>query len=230
MKNTVAALMLSAGLLTGNLFGAAIVKVNLDSGDVGVLKNSDGTTNLTAGNVNVAGDGAVVQLGYFSGATSDNNNFVGNFVPITGQGSANFGKAPDFNTTIGDFGLGADSPGSINLSVIFDSAASLLNLPQVGTVLSLRIYNGTTLANSSHFMLLSNNAWKWKDFRDSTDPGSNLNMSLADTGTRYQTASFTATGVSSPATPSANLPVPEPSTAALALFGAIPVFMRRRKV
>lgn len=229
MKITVAALVLSVGLLTGNLFGAAIVKVNLDSGDVGVLKNVDGTSNLTAGNVNVAGDGAVIQLGYFSGATSDNNNFVGNFVPITGQGSANFGKSADFNTTVGDFGLGSDSPGSFNLSVIFDSTASLLNLPQIGTVLSLRIFNNTTLANSSHFMLLSNNAWKWKDFRDSTDPGSNLNMSLADTGTRYQTASFSPTGISSPATPGANIPVPEPSAAVLAVFGVIPAFMRRRK-
>src|SRR4051812_8392617 len=70
-------------------------QVNFDSGSKTVMNQAN--TALTAGPVG-DGNGAVLQLGYFTGATDVNNNFTGTWVPLSGQGSANtdvvIGSAP----------------------------------------------------------------------------------------------------------------------------------------
>ena len=51
---------------------------------------------LTGGST-LDGDGAVIQIGYFDGATTA-NNFLGNFVPLTGEGSLNTATVPGSST------------------------------------------------------------------------------------------------------------------------------------
>ncbi len=55
--------------------------VNMDSG--GELMMNQGNTALTAGSI-LDGNGDILQLGYYTGATSAGNNFLGTWVPLTG--------------------------------------------------------------------------------------------------------------------------------------------------
>jgi len=74
-------------------FGSLTTQVSFDSGSFLVL-NLGGVTPLTAGNLSANGDGAVLQLGYYSSATVS-NNFLGTWIPLTGEGSLNTGGSTD---------------------------------------------------------------------------------------------------------------------------------------
>lgn len=229
-----------SGIITAALssaaFAAAVVKVNFDSGGLD-LKDSAGVS-LTAGGNLIAGDGAVIQLGYFSSASTADNNFVGQFIPITGEGSANLQSGAQFDTTVGDdpaAGFGPPYAGQFQISVIFTPGGQAVT-PPVGSVLSIRIYDKASLLSPTlNFMTLSNNAWRWKDFADSTSPGSNLDISLADSGIRFENRSgaggLVSTPNGSPATGNErpNIPaVPEPSSMLLLSIGALVSLKRRR--
>ena len=198
-------------------------------------------TSLTAGVNSVSGDGAIIQLGYFSGATGANasdNNFVGQFIPITGDGSANLVSGAQFDTTIGDdpaAGFGPPFAGQFQLSVIFTPAGQPV-IPPIGAVLSIRIFDKASLtASGVKFMTLSNNAWKWKDFADSTSPSSSLDISIADTGTRFENRNGAGGLVSTPNGSLAtgnerpSISVPEPSCFLLLATVGMMSFARRNR-
>lgn len=118
----------------------------------GRLKMQDNVTFLTNGDDATAGDGAILQLGYYDAATSE-NNFAGNWVPLTGEGSLN----PSFDTTIGDTGGFVD--GRFSLSTTF--IVGTHQLPVGNPILSIRFYNSTALNTATFFGAVSNDAWVW---------------------------------------------------------------------
>src|SRR6266550_8052684 len=134
-----------------------IEQVNMDSGSHQLM--DQGSTFLSAGPAG-DGNGDVIQLGYYTGATNSSSNFTGNWVPLTGQGSGN----TDYNqTSIGDRNSDTgNTDGTFSLQLFFGNANSSANLPAVGTILSIRFYNATTLANSTFYNAVSNDAWVWQ--------------------------------------------------------------------
>lgn len=234
------ALALAATLsITSSSLFAATLAVNFDSGGLS-LRNNGGGTAITAGVANANFDGGIIQLGYFNGS-SDNNNFLGNFVPLTGEGSANFVSNTVFDTTVGDDfnqGFGPPFDGQFQISLTFNDAQHTL-LPATGTVLSIRIYNQTSIAASSNFMTLSNNSWKWKDLKSGVpSPTDAVNISFADPGVLRQEnrsgpGGLTSTpgGTTVTGDPQANIAVvPEPTSAALLMIGLVSLASRRRRV
>ncbi len=67
-------------------------------------------------------------------------------------------------TSIGDTTLNTgNTDGTFVLQLLFgNDAGSSQNLPSAGTILSIRFYNGTTLAGSTFFNTVSNNNWIWQ--------------------------------------------------------------------
>lgn len=228
-------------LSSSALFAAAIV-LNFDSGGF-TLQNNAGA-DLTGGSAGTPFDGEVIQIGYFSGAgTGNDNNFVGNWIPLTGEGSVNYVANTQYDTSVGDAPGAFDPPNNqFSASVTFDTLLHTL-LPPVGTVLSIRIYDRATLAASTSFMTLSNNLWKWPTPGSPTDPGSIGNLSLGDPGLRVENrlgaGGTVSTANGSPATPDGNgnlrtnvaigPVIPEPSCSLLALAGCAAFLARRRK-
>lgn len=151
------------------------VQVGWQNTPASILRDQTGKA-LPAG-APVAGDGAVVQLGYFSQATPD-TPFEGTFVPLTGASSANTA----FSTTaIGDAGGGAD--GRFSLSTVFqlDSKTSGYYFPPAGTPLAVRFFNAKTVAGSTHYNAVSGGEnWRW--VAPSGAPGEVLTLSMADPG------------------------------------------------
>ena len=126
--------------------------VTFDSGSQTMF--NQGSTPLT-GETAADGDGAVLQLGYFTVNTA---SFQGTWVPLSGEGSLNtaviIGSAPveTYNhTSIGDLtaqGAG-DGTFAMSLNFILGSGTSDNSLPPAGTQLALRFYNGTTIGSST---------------------------------------------------------------------------------
>ena len=217
-------------LSVSSSFAASIV-VNIDSGDK-EFRNFSASTVLTAGARNGATqladhDGAVIQLGYFSNATSA-DLFAGTWIPLSGEGSSGFaGPNTNFRTTIGDNRDNGVGDGQFATQLLFTDAnpSSFQNLPTPGRPLAIRVYDGLTLGNSTRFETISSSipGWLWRAPGD-PQPVS-IDLSLFDSGLRIQ---------SSNAAPPANnviataIPVPEPSSALLLSIGALVSLKRRR--
>lgn len=144
------------------------------------LVDVDGTTRLNAGTT-AAGDGAVLVLGYFTGATNA-ANFDGTWVPLTGPRSPH----PSFGaTSVGD-NLAATSgaSGYFSLQTDFDQAnpATFQNIPAVGTRLCVAIFNRATMAASTHCTIATNDAWRWKAPALFPDP---VLINLQDANTQW---------------------------------------------
>ena len=231
-------------LSSSALFGAALV-LALDSG--GFLLQNNGGSNLPFGDSTTQRDGAIIQVGYFSGANSDNNNFSGTFIPFTGEGSLNFVNGGAFDTTVGDGPSNLNPKNQFQISINVDSALTA-NYPAVGTIMSVRIFSNISTSaaalpadRSTHFMTLSSNLWKWPVATTLTDPNSRLDISLSDDFLRVENRSGAGNLVSTPSGDAVNTsgvalrtatpvnPVPEPSCSLLALAGCVAFLTRRRK-
>lgn len=187
---------------------AAVVQI--DYGNTVTPITTLAGTNLTAGG-NAAGDGAVIQIGYFTGATA---TFSGTWVPITGLGSVN----SSLLTSIGDGGEASDT-GIFQFAAIFntDNPTASGNLPAADTQLAFRFYNGTTIGNSTHYNTVTNASWLFKN--PATPAPTPITMSLDVGGLVWQdSANAFKTGIL----------IPEPSTALLGAVGALALLRRRR--
>jgi hypothetical protein len=161
------------------------------------LLDVDGVTPLSAGTT-AAGDGAVIALGYFTGATSA-ATFTGEWVPLTGPQAANI---PFQRTSVGDSSAGGGTvDGFFTLQTDFDSADSAVfqRIPPVGTRLSIAIYNRSTIGGSTHFNIATHDDWRWEDpspilptflFVNPTSAGTQW---LGGSGTAMRTALATTT-------------------------------------
>jgi len=202
---------------TSFAFAQSNTTVNMDSGSFTLMNQSN--TALTAGAVG-DGNGAVLQLGYYTGATSAGNNFLGTWVPLTGAGSLNTDLVPlsteTYNqTSIGDRNIDTgNTAGTFSLQLLFGTdAGSSHNLPTAGTILSIRFYNGTTLGGSTFYNTVSDNLWVWQT---PAAPPANpvISMSLDNQGLLWEGGINSAFHTTLPFAA-----VPEPSTYASALLG-----------
>jgi hypothetical protein len=232
-KITFCTLCIAAGLPV--LF-ADTTTVSFDSGSQTVFDQNTGATNALTGGTTSDGDGAVLQLGYYSTA-SVNNWFSGTWIPLSGEGSANtaiiVGSVPaeQYNhTSIGDLNGNGAGNGTFALSLNFTALdpTSGNNLPPSPTIpLSIRIYNGTSIATSTFYNAVSDNLWLWKT---PATPPVNVTMSLDDTGLQWQSIIMGQNG--NTAFHTTITLVPEPSSIALVILGVglIPLArLRRRK-
>lgn len=237
IKLKVISFVAALSLSSSGLFAAALV-VAFDSGGLDIRDRNG--VSLTAGGGTVPYDGAIIQLGYFSGANSNDNNFAGTFIPLSGEGSTNFVPNTPFDTTIGDDftqGFGPPFNGQFQITLTFDTTAQTA-LPAPGTILSVRIFDKQSLiAPGLNFMTISNNLWKWKTPGSLTDPANRVDITFADAGLRAENrlaaggTSSTPSGnaLASGQNPQANIPaVPEPSSLLLGLTGCMGLLMRRR--
>jgi len=217
--------------------GVTEVDVNIDSGAY-VLFNQ-GTTALSAGTI-AEGDGAIVELGYYSLGTTS-NPFAGTFIALSGVESANTGKlAPTASTTeainqtsIGDTILenGGTTNGTfgIGFNFITGSATQGMNLPAVGTPLVIKFFNSAILANATYFNAVSDSLWVWPTAATAPSEPS-LNMSLDDAGLSWYSVAVAGQSGTSDFHTTVSA-VPEPTSIALLgggllLLGSV---MRRRK-
>lgn len=231
MKNIFGAIILCGFIFsTASNSTAAIVTVNFDSGSY-TLFNTNKTTPLTGGTT-ADGNGAVIQLGYYSNATSA-TPFSGTWIPLTGQGGANSAFA---TTSIGDSNAAGAGNGSFAISVNFDTtiAGKSANLPATaGIPLGIRVYNNTTVAGSTALITISSSApnWQWSPPLDPPLSPS-LNLSLDDPSITLRIDNGTPTGSAVGAAPAANTfstAVPEPSALLLQGFAAISALCFRNR-
>ena len=208
-------------LLTTFSFGAAQVTILIDTGSRS-LQNQNGLA-LTAGSSSVDGDGAVFQIGYYVGATINNNFGSGDFIPLTGAASV-FG----ISTTVGDSFDAPTGNGEVFSAplTIFSGGSNDSLLPSAGTPLSARFFNATTLALSTHFQSVSNNLWLW-----ATPANVPNNPSI---GINFDDTGLVAKDGTNVATPGSNIRtsvaiVPEPATMSLMLVGLVSLASRRRR-
>jgi hypothetical protein len=86
-----------------------------------------------------------MELGYYDAATVG-ASFVGSWVPLTGSLTS-----PGNRRTIGDFGGLPD--GRFSIADLFDEFDP--DVPAIGTPLSLRFYDGTSIESSQFFNTVS---------------------------------------------------------------------------
>lgn len=123
------------------------------------------------------GDGAGVQLGYYTKGTST-APFAGVFVPLTGGASAN---AAFRTTSIGDSGGGGAGRFSLVSTFVQGAADSGQTLPVEGTPLVVRFFDGKTVGISTLYNEVSaGSKWNWQ--APSSIPGSLVCLSLLDSG------------------------------------------------
>ncbi len=230
-------ILVGALTIAANVSRASLTtQVTFDSGSQTVF-SLNGVTPLTAGVGSVNGDGAVLQLGYYSAATAA-NNFLGTWVPLTGEGSANTGGSTDsaggttFNhTSIGDaVNDGGAGAGQFALSLKFDAgvANTSNNLPLSTAIpLSIRIYNGTSIASSTHFNAVSRDSWLWQLPAEPAPFPPTIAISLDQSGLEWQSISVSGQPGSTAFTTS--IAVPEPSSMLLAGLGLASLVARRRR-
>jgi hypothetical protein len=193
-------------------FGAATI-VNWKNTLGTELFNLDGTTKLTAGTSSL-GDGAILQLGYYSLAT-DQNPFNGAWIPLTGEGSAN-----SFVTTVGDFGSQPDGRFDLKHTFTLGSSTTGNNLPAIGTPLAIRFYNATSIANSQFFNAVSDTQGSW-DWLAPNVPASTVDISLGDAGLVWQGGASSAFRTTQT--------VPEPATSLLFIVALVSLLVIRQR-
>lgn len=203
-------------LLVPNSICAEQTRVNFNS-DGPLLLNFLGAPLSNGGVGN--GNGFAVELGFYDAATLA-NNFLGNWVAMTGQNSLNTAFS---TSSIGD---GNGDPGELYASYGFTSsvANTYNSLPSnTNTPLVLRFYDAVSISTSTYFNAVSNDLWLWKT--PGTIPGPpppTVEMSLTQSNLEWQ-------GGAPSAFKTTLAIVPEPATAALLVFGAAGLLGRRRR-
>lgn len=168
----------------------------------------DFNSNLLTRGTDSADDGAILQLGYYTMATTL-NPFAGAWLPLTGEGSGN-----SFYSTVGDKAM-PDGLFGIGLSFFTTNA----NMPSAGTPLTIRFYDSTSIATSTYFNAVSNTtgAWNWIT---PSNLNPTINILLTDLGVVFQdgpTSAFRTT-----------IAIPEPSCLLLSVLGLGALAVRRR--
>lgn len=200
-------------MITSYLFAvplqAASVNILL-SIDYRTLNDFNGNP-LNAGSAN-DGDGAVLQLGYYTMATTL-DPFAGDWVAMTGQGTS-------YLTTIGD--SGDRGAGSFKTEVILLQGSYTFTEPPIGTPLALRFYDSNSIGASTYFNAVSDTTggFNWLAPAD-PDALVGLGLSYLTAGVFWQDGSGSAFRTT--------IPIPEPSAfALLGILGLGGLMVRRR--
>src|ERR1700730_9937903 len=222
-------LLLAALAASGPVVYADSTGVDLDSG--GLFVFDQGTNKLTGG-TSADGDGAVIQLGYYSAATTM-NNFAGTWVPLTGEGSANTApltgspppNEPYNKTSIGDLTSQGGAVGEFWMGTLSfgGTPTSSSNLPSSTTIpLAGVFYNNTTIATSTFYNVVSDDAWLWKT--PSTPPAPNINVTLSLSGLEWLSTSMGQPTSNEFHTSIPLQAVPEPATIGAGILCAASLF------
>ncbi|RYZ18140.1 MAG: PEP-CTERM sorting domain-containing protein, partial [Sphingobacteriales bacterium] len=177
-----------------------VVNWSVASDPVRKLVNNS-SVPLSAG-TSAAGDGTLLQLGFYSTATLS-NPFSGTWVVLA-------------STTMGDDGVNID--GKFSTSTILGSGT--FTEPAVGTPLSIRFYDGTSVSTSSYFNSVSNISGAWNYIAPADVPPVISMVIDKDSGVVFDGAFGDFKTVR---------PIPEPSHAVLVLLAGIPILLRRRR-
>lgn len=211
--------------------------VSFDSSDEQIFDQNN--IPLTAGGPG-DGNGAVLQLGYYSTATTA-NNFSGTWIPLSGETSLNTALIPGSSppemynqTSIGDLTINFAGAATFAIQLSFRSGdpTSGNSLPSSTTIpLALRFYNNISIASSTHYNVVSDDNWLW--VAPNTPPATRT-MQLTDLGLEWLSiaqgqAANTAFHTSIPLAA-----IPEPATVATGLLAsaslAFAAFRRRRRI
>ena len=226
-KLTISSLLLA--LFSVFSHGAAITTINIDSASR-TISNSN-STPLSGGATATAGDGAVIQIGYYSSATAASPFGNGSFIALTGEGTV-FGFA---TTSIGDTPAllspgpwdGSFAISGINIQLGINDAI----LPSAGTPMAIRIFNATTIAASTRIEAISNGvaaSWQWQT--PATAPNNKtLTLNLDTVGLVAKSGTIVATPGSNVQTNTPFSAAPEPTSATLLMVGLVSLASRRRR-
>lgn len=210
--------ILAAVLFAGQSANCAVVaQVYFDTFQF-IVAHNDGTI-LSGGSPTIDHDGTVVQLGYHPAGSV----YFSDWIPLTGEGSANTAFA---QSTIGDSSFNAAPDGEFYDSWLFTvgSPTTGQNLPMAGTPLSVRFFDGTSIAHSGSYQELSNPLWLWKAPQEHPDVPV-VSMSLEDAGTKMLfNRDLPADRI---IRLNQGMLVPEPTTSLIAVVGALELMARR---
>ena len=149
--------------------------ISFNSGDFTLYTTAAQNVPLTGGAAAVLGDGAMLQLGYYTQGTAA-NPFAGTFVLMAGTGGPNTFATYGNKLSIGDDPSNGAGDGTFALALNFvTGTASGNNLPAAGQELVIRFFNNTTAANSTLFNAVNAPTWL---FTAPTTPHYNANLSL----------------------------------------------------
>lgn len=201
-------------------FGAAVTTIFVDTGTA-VLESFAGVP-LSGGSPSIDHDGFIVQLGYHSNATVG-HEFDGDWIPLTGQGSANTAFA---QSTVGDSRINGTSDGEFfdEWSFVVGDSTKGQNLPVAGKPLAFRFFAGTNTFTPL-FGEVSNSLWLWPEPKE--PPVETRFLYFDDPGLKL------ASGKPIPAnlhikTDTAPPFLPEPATFVLVISGVMSLASRRR--
>lgn len=150
-----------------------------------------------------AGDGTLLELGYYSMA-STSNPFAGSWTVLA-------------SSTMGDNGI--EVAGRFSTSSILGDAA----MPGLttSTPLSIRYYDGVSIANSTYFNAVSNTSGSW-NYVTPIDPSPTINLAIdKDVSIVFQGAGEGAFRTV--------IPIPEPSHMLLVMVSGFVALLRRRR-
>lgn len=205
MKTLLISLFFSVTALQGAI---TINYGNPGVGDV-FLRDKDG--QVLPGITKGGEANAIVQLGYYSASTME-NPFAGEWVALTGEGSSVVAPA------IGQGVSGLLGEGRFSGTVTFESAhPGGVPFPSSGTLLSIRFYDGASVAESSYYNAVTLPDWGWinsgtLDLAIFPSPD-NIMIWEGGSGSAYRTT----------------IPVPEPSAIILALAAGSGFLVKRRR-
>lgn len=156
---------------------------------------------LSAG-TSAAGDGTLLELGFYTTATVS-NPFSGSWVVLA-------------STTMGDDGVNIN--GKFSTSTVLSSG--IFSEPAIGTPLAIRFYDGTSVGNSSYFNSVSNTNGTW-NYVAPAEVSPVVSMVIDKvSGVVFDGAFGDFKTVR---------PIPEPSYVALILLAVIPMLLGRRR-
>lgn len=189
--------------------------------------DAGGVTPLDGGG-NSVGDGDLVQLGYFNGITSATPaaSFTdaewNTFTPISGRDSLN----PHLITEVGPLNWPGQT-GQFTFQLLYDASGGSIDVlpPNFAFRVGLRVFDGNTIATSTHFNTVASDASEWylPPLSGAGFPGPTPPLISFDGG---QTLVFQG----APFVTSILVPVaPEPSSSLLLAFAAGFLFQRRKR-
>lgn len=183
--------ILATILLTTASVRAATVVINWSvSANPSAILMDNNSNPLSAGTL-AAGDGSLVQLGYYDRAILA-NPFRGDWVALA-------------SSTIGDDGQ--EIAGRFSTTTILGGVP--FAEPPVGTPLAIRFYDGTSVATSTFFNAVSDTTGGW-NYVSPSDPAAVINMVI----NKVSGIEFQNTGVFQ-----TTIPIPEVSSSFLILIG-----------
>jgi hypothetical protein len=188
---------------------------------------------LVGGTASNGGAGFVIQLGYYTNATSSSLLGNGTWNAVMGPGTS--------NTLFPTAGMGDNIAAATGTNDEFFLSGTVadatpgteVGIPSGGQVMSMRYYNATALASATYYGVATNSAWDWVAPTDPTNPNDSMTFNLNDAGTEVLMSGSFQSESGSPQTNIHVAAVPEPAALSIMMSGAISIgalVLYRRKI